>query len=96
MPFIPQIPKLFTKQNVESLNPNQFGIYGIFRQNQWIYVGKGDIRKRLLDHLNRDIPCIMNTGPTHWVDEVLSEPQMSIREKQLITELNPSCNQKLG
>jgi len=96
MPFILQTPRLFTRLNVENLNQNQFGVYGIFKQNQWIYVGKGDIRQRLLDHLNQDIPCIINHGPTYWVDEVLPESQMSVREKQLIIELNPLCNQKIG
>lgn len=84
----------FTRANVESLNPNQFGVYGIFRQGQWIYVGKGDIRARLLAHLTGDMPCILQSGPTHWVDEVT--PYMDAREKQLILELTPSCNQKVG
>lgn len=96
MSFVQQVPRLFTRQNVENITPNQFGVYGIFNKTRWIYVGKGDIRKRLIDHLNRDIPCIMNAGPTHWVNEALSEPRMSVREKQLIAELNPLCNQKLG
>lgn len=96
MSFIQQTPRAFIKQNVESLNPNQFGVYGIFNQNRWIYVGKGDIRKRLLDHLNGDNPCILNAQPTHWVDETCSESRMDIREKQLISELKPLCNERLG
>ncbi len=96
MSFVSQIPRVLTKQNVEALIPNQYGVYGIFRNNQWIYVGKGDIRKRLLEHLNGDIPSILNMRPTHWVDEVCSDPQMSIREKELILELKPLCNQKIG
>lgn len=95
MPFAPQTPRQFNKFNVESLKLNQNGVYGIFRQGQWIYVGKGDIRQRLLDHLNGDNPYIIRKNPTHWVDEVIaSDP--SNREKQLIIELNPSCNQKIG
>lgn len=96
MPFIQQTPRTFNGQNVEALNPNQFGVYGIFKQGVWIYVGKGDIRKRLLDHLNGDNPSILLARPTHWVDETHTDPVMSIREKQLIIELRPSCNQKIG
>ena len=96
MPFVQQTSKIFNKQNVESINPNQFGVYGIFGNNQWIYVGKGDIRKRLLDHLNGDIPCILKANPTYWVGELCFDPTMSDREKELILELNPLCNKKLG
>ena len=96
MPFIQQTPRAFTKQNVEALNPNQNGVYGIFNQSRWVYVGKGDIRARLLAHLNGDNPLILQDGPTHWVDEVCVDPHMSARERQLIIECGPSCNQRLG
>ncbi len=96
MAFVQQAPRLFTKQNIEAITPNQYGVYGIFSQNRWIYVGKGDIRTRLLSHLNGDNPLILRAGPTHWVDEVCADPQMSVREKQLILELQPVCNQKVG
>jgi len=94
MPFSTQNPRPFNKTTVETLNPNQMGVYGIYRQGQWIYVGKGDIRKRLLDHLIGDNPCILKENPTHWVDEVTAN--MDAREQQLILELNPVCNKKVG
>ena len=93
MPFPQQQPRVFNKQNVLALKENQYGVYGIFRQGHWIYVGKGDIRERLLAHLDGDNPCILNAQPTHWVDEVTSNADA--REKQLIRELNPSCNVQL-
>lgn len=96
MPFVQQTPRLFTKQNVEALNPGQNGIYGIFKQSQWIYLGKGDIRARLLSHLNGDNPCLTRSQPTHWVYEVCADPIMSNKEKQLILEFYPSCNKKIG
>jgi len=95
MPFIQQTSREFSRQNVESVNPGQNGVYGLFRQGLWIYVGKGDIRQRLLDHLNGDNPCITRQQPTHWVSEVLGVDP-SNREKQLIVELAPTCNQKVG
>jgi hypothetical protein len=94
MPFPNQTPKVFIRASVEALRPNQMGVYGIYRQNHWIYVGKGDIRQRLLDHLNGDNPCILRDSPTNWVDEVTTN--MDAREKQLILEFNPACNQKVG
>jgi hypothetical protein len=81
MPFIQQNPRAFSRQNVEALNLNQYGVYGIFNQSRWIYIGKGDMRQRLLVHLNGDNPLILQAGPTHWVGEVCIDPTMSNREK---------------
>jgi hypothetical protein len=94
MAFQQQQPPFFNRPNVEALRPNQFGVYGLFRKGQWVYVGKGDIRQRLLDHLNRDNPCITREQPTHWMDEVTAN--MDEREKQLISELDPICNRRIG
>lgn len=94
MPFPQQSPRPFTREGIESLNPNQNGVYGLFRQGQWIYVGKGDIRQRLLAHLNGDNTCITREGPTHYVAEVTWN--MDGRERELIIELSPKCNQRLG
>lgn len=96
MAFAQQTVRTFNRADVEALNQNQSGVYGIFKQGQWIYIGKGDIRKRLLAHLAGDNPAILAWRPTHWVGEIHLDPQMSIREKQLIIELNPPCNQKIG
>ena len=94
MPFPQQTPRVFSKANIEAIPPGQMGVYGLFRQNQWVYVGSGDIRARLLSHLSGDNPCITKMQPTHWVDEVTSD--YVNREKQLIAELTPSCNQRIG
>jgi excinuclease UvrABC nuclease subunit len=94
VPFPNQQPTIFTRAGVESINPDQWGCYGIFRQGKWIYVGKGDIRTRLLSYLNGENPCITRSGPTHFVTVVT--PNYDEMEKTLILELNPSCNQKVG
>lgn len=95
MPFPTQTARAFTRANVEALNPSQYGCYGLFRdRGPRIYIGKGDIRQRLLDHLNGDNPRITRENPTHWYDEVTSNADA--REKQLIVELNPICNRKVG
>jgi len=97
MPFPQQTPRTFIKENIEAINPGQIGVYGLFKEGSWVYVGKGDIRERLLDHLNGDNPCITWARPTHWFDEV-TNVDPSLREKQLILELSPRllCNEKLG
>ncbi len=94
MPFTQQTPRAFTRANVEALTPNQKGVYGLFKDSVWVYVGKGDIRDRLLAHLNNDNACITRQAPTHWVDEVWDNPDT--REAALILELNPVCNRRVG
>ena len=54
----------------------------------------GDIRQRLLDHLNGDNSCIIREKPTHWVDVVTDNYELE--EKKLIREYNPICNKRIG
>ncbi|OFX80136.1 MAG: hypothetical protein A2X20_00295 [Bacteroidetes bacterium GWE2_40_15] len=93
--FVQQQPRRFCRADIETINVDQIGVYGIFLQGIWVYIGKGDIRQRLLDHLNGDNPKILSWKPTHWVAEVI-KGDSSMREKQLIVELNPRCNMRLG
>lgn len=96
MPFL-HGARAFTRQDIESLNPNEIGVYGIYNQYEWIYVGKGNLRARLLAHLNGDNPCITRRHPTNWTGEVFqSQDQLDLREQALIVELNPTCNQRVG
>lgn len=96
MAFPSQQPLPYNKFSIEQLRSGLRGCYGIFRQGVWIYVGKSDdIRARMLDHINGDNPCISRSGATHFVLEVtLGDP--SARERQLILECSPSCNQRVG
>ena len=94
MPFPQQKPVPFDHPNVEALTRSQFGCYGLFKLDVWVYVGKGDIRQRLLDHLNGDNICITRQGPTHFVSVLATD--MDRAEKRLISELTPVCNQPVG
>ena len=83
MPFPEQTPRVFNRANIEAITPNQKGCYGLYKPGLWIYVGKADcIRKRLLDHLGGDNPCITGQAPTHWVDVVTNNNVAE--EKRLI------------
>jgi hypothetical protein len=94
VPFNPNWNKPFTLAEIESLNQNQMGCYGIFKQGEWIYVGQGDIRQRLLDHLNGDNACISRNQPTHFTAIVTSD--YINEEKRLIAAHTPSCNRRIG
>jgi hypothetical protein len=93
MPFPTQTPQPFTRSGVEWLKSGQTGVYGIFRQGQWIYVGKADdLRARLLQHL--DNADILKYSPTHYV--TLVTPDNETAEKRLTIELKPIANQRIG
>lgn len=95
MPFPEQQPREVTRQDVELLRPGRLGCYGLFQGDRWIYVGKGDIRERLLAHLNGDNWCIaQHMAGMHWMDVVTTD--YDAEEKRLIRELNPLCNQRVG
>lgn len=95
MAFVKQTPRAFNREGIEWLDPGQTGVYGLFRKGVWVYVGKGDIRQRLFDHLNGDNPCITRENPTSWVAEKISGDP-SARERELILELDPICNIRVG
>ena len=58
-----------------------------------IYVGDADdIKKKLLDHLNGDIPCITQTSPTAFMFELADAARRTERRDELIGEYSPTCN----
>ena len=94
MPFPKQGGRAFTRANIELLQPNQYGVYGLFRPDAWVYVGMGDIRGRLLNHLNGDNPSITRERPAGYVTWVTSNAADA--ERQVIHELKPIANSKAG
>ncbi len=94
MPFPEQYPRAFTEAGIGAIPPGQLGCYGLFKQDQWTYVGKGDIRSRLLAHVGGDNACIARAAPTHWVYVLTSD--MDGEERRLVRELTPACNQAAG
>jgi hypothetical protein len=95
MPFPQQQARPFTREAVLRLNPGQNGCYGIYVANgHWVYVGSGDIRQRMLDHVGGDNACITGERPTHWVSIVTDD--YVAEEKRLILEHKPHCNKKVG
>lgn len=94
MPFAQQTQKPFNRLSVFPLREEQLGVYGIFNQfGRCLYIGKGEIRKRLLEHLDGDIPCIIHSLPKFFYAESCPN-DMDEREKMLIKEFNPICNKR--
>lgn len=87
----------FTEASVNANAPSASGVYALFNQGRWIYIGEsGDIRARLLQHLRGDNACITRERPGMFAHELLAANQRVTRQNALILELRPVCNQMLG
>lgn len=94
MDFPPQHPRPYTRLEVLNLAENQTGCYGLLSGREMICVGRGDIRQRLLDHLNGDNLLIRWAQPTHFV--TLLTPFPVHHERELILLYKPRCNRRVG
>jgi len=72
--------------------PDAPGIYALWKPDYWIYVGEcGDLRARLLAHLEGDDVHISSEAPTGCGFELLaSESERAARRTQLVRELMPA------
>lgn len=96
MPFNAAAGYSFSEAGIATYAPRESGVYGIYNNNQWIFVGESeDIEKHLYAHLRRASEqsyCILSRGPTHFVFDLGDEMWRKIREEGLIEELMPACN----
>lgn len=80
---------------IEFKAPNSLGVYCLWdKEGKVIFVGKGNIRERLLSHWNRENGTdaeIWNCGPVTFRFELITHP--AEREAELIQELKPACIQ---
>jgi hypothetical protein len=86
----------FTERGIASHAPGTSGVYGIFNEAGWIYVGEGeDIKACLYSHLRGDSEhsyWIRSQRPSHFAFEECDETSRGPRSKALIAELDPVCN----
>ena len=89
---------------VKALVPAVSGVYGIYvahgSKTDWVYIGEAqDIQNRLLEHLQMKGPedqCITSHKPTGFTFDAVDEKRRVVRQDELILELRPACNKKLG
>jgi excinuclease UvrABC nuclease subunit len=88
----------YTEPSITANAPAASGVYAIYRQGHWIYIGEsGSIRDRLLEHIRRqENQCIVQSNPTHFAYELVAAAYRVQRQNELIAELHPSCNQRFG
>lgn len=95
MPFPSTTGHFFNDSYVRANAPNRSGVYGLYTQTQWFYVGESDdIQRRLLEHLSESGTCISRHAPTGFIYELAEASSRVARQNALIRELAPACNQK--
>ena len=98
--FYKQVSRSYTEANIKEVDKDVIGVYAIRRFDGdkmiWIYVGEGQVRDRMLDHLrgtdNEADKCIKKSKPTNW--KYLEVPKDTAKKLQdiLIEEEDPPCN----
>jgi excinuclease UvrABC nuclease subunit len=88
----------FNRASVLLNAPEQSGVYALFNEGVWVYIGEAkNIRDRLLQHLtNEENACVARSHPQWFAYELVSPVYRVARQDQLILELHPTCNKRLG
>ncbi|MGQ0615266.1 MAG: hypothetical protein ACT4PV_16155 [Planctomycetaceae bacterium] len=89
--FPAQTPMPFDRETVEGIDEGQTGCYGLLDAERVIvYIGTGDLRARLLAHLDAPEPSLAEARPTHWLGVVT--PKAAVLARELIGFYRPRCN----
>ena len=97
MPFANGDGAAFVAATIATEAPEASGVYGLFNPQQCIYIGESeDIQRRLQEHFKEKQTCIWRNNPTRFRFELCLSPFRVARQKALILELRPVCNQHLG
>jgi excinuclease UvrABC nuclease subunit len=96
MPFSSSTGYSFTERGIASYAPRESGVYGIYNNSEWIYIGEAkDIEARLYEHIrgqSDQSARILRRNPTGYLFERCDALTRTSREAQLIRELDPVCN----
>ncbi len=72
--------------------PMQPGVYAIFAEGQWLYVGEADnLCGRLLHHPSESNARLARYRPTHFAFEVVTPQARTRRHRELRQEFQPVC-----
>jgi excinuclease UvrABC nuclease subunit len=88
----------FNSNSVAANAPEASGVYALFNKGVWEYFGEAkNIRARLLVHLNNcHSESVILANPQWFAFELQPEASRVARQNQLILELMPRCNKRLG
>jgi excinuclease UvrABC nuclease subunit len=87
---------VFSEAGIAAYAPRESGVYGIYKEGTWIYIGEArDIEARLYEHLRGESDQsarILRQRPTGFIFERCDARTRTTREAQLIAELTPISN----
>ena len=90
MPFPGNIRRRYALPEIKLLLPGQRGVYGIYNDDKWLYIGHStDMRASLIEHWETDAR-LEALGPTGWTFEITKVER--VRQTLLISELRPVLN----
>lgn len=97
MPFGNHGNRSFTMISVDKNAPPASGVYGLANERQWIYVGESaNIQAELRRHLQHPDPFLKDHPPSGFTFELSSAEQRISRQNQLVFELEPIANRRVG
>lgn len=82
----------FNRKDVMAFPGFKAGVYGIFKDNGALIIGSsGDIKARVMRHVNGDNVDLTASQPNFWAAEPVSGGQAALdaRQKQLVDEYKP-------
>lgn len=93
MPFPDQARRSFAAAEIERLPPGKRGVYGLFNDAGCVFVGKGNLRERLLLHLKsgytEEAHCVRKNAPAWFLIE--ETENFIVRHMGLVVEYAPRC-----
>ncbi len=92
-PGLPGFP--YTESGIRANAPSAPGLYAIFNEREWIYIGETDnLQRQLLTHVKMTDDEIARSGPTRFSFEVVYHAELrGPRQHALIAELRPRRNE---
>ncbi|MCK6461231.1 MAG: hypothetical protein L6Q95_15215 [Planctomycetes bacterium] len=93
MPFPDQPRRPLTPDEIARVPEGKRGVYGLFSDEGCVFVGKGNLRERLLAHLKpgytEEARCIRRSAPTWFLYE--ETENFVVRHMGLVVEYAPKC-----
>lgn len=88
----------FNRASIVANAPEASGVYALFNQGIWVYIGEAqNIKERLLQHLtNSHNQDVTRANPQWFAYELVSAVYRVARQDLLIGKLCPTCNKRLG
>jgi hypothetical protein len=93
MPFPDQPRRSLNAEEIARLPEGVRGVYGLFNEAGCVFVGKGNLKERLLSHLkagySEEARCIRKNAPSYFLVE--ETENFVVRHMGLVVEYEPAC-----